>query len=277
MHWLLTNWELVVPLLAAALVLVFDVVYYARGKEPPLRAYLAVVLIVVGSISITLISQDRPEILHLASHLKLDYASGNPYVEELIDDNLTDLKDSLEKRSFETKSLDSTVEELLRAIKHTEAEDSVNATDYGIPWAREFKDYQQENLKAIDRGVHITRVFIIPASILTDEEKAGALWESIRAQKLKGIDVKFVKEAQLIHYHGYQSHQHGMVEFRFGGKSRLLMIEAVRYWEAIERQEPPRLVVEWDPQAAKSEDDYFAWLILRPEVADVNPKAARPF
>src|ERR1700674_4977698 len=111
MHWLLTNWELVVPLLAAALVLVFDVVYYARGKEPPLRAYLAVVLIVVGSISITLISQDRPEILHLASHLKLDYASGNPYVEELIDDNLTDLKDSLEKRSFETKSLDSTVEE----------------------------------------------------------------------------------------------------------------------------------------------------------------------
>jgi hypothetical protein len=277
MHWLFIHLELLLPLSVAAVVMLFEVIQKFRQKEAlPLRAYLAVTLLLLAGIGITMIAQDRPEISHLGAHLKADYADGNSYVEEMIDHILYHLKGSMEKRGFETESLDSTLRELLRAIPRCQRGDSILAIDYGIPWGAEFKAYGTANLNAAERGVAITRVFIVPDVIINVQADADGLWRAMKEQSLKGIKVKFVREAQLTPLQTYQDNAKGMVEFKFGGKS-LLMVEAVPYWEAMRLNVPPKLDVKWDADAIRDVERYFSWLTGQADVKDINPQGPRPF
>ena len=176
-----------VPLAAAATVLLFELVQKMRQKEAlPLRAYLAVVLIVISGISITMIAQDRPQIPHLAAHLKIDYADGNGYVEDLIDSTLADLDESLKNRGFETQSLRETLREVVRATDRTKKGDMTFAIDYCIPWKGDFSDYERANESASARGVLINRVFIVPDLIIKDVKNAKSCWDDMTTQKKKG-------------------------------------------------------------------------------------------
>lgn len=283
MHWILAHWELVVPLTVAAFVLVFEVVQKMRQVEAmPLRAYLVVVLLLIAGMSLTMIAQDRPQVPHLAAHLKMDYAEGNAYVEDLIDSTLGNLHEYLEDRSLETQSIRETLREVVRATDRTRKGDGMFAIDYCIPWEGDFSDYRRANEGAVARGVVINRVFIVPNLIIKDAKKAKACWDAMTKQKRLGIEVRFAKESELDkfeRYHEFDSDR-GMVEFRLG-KSSVLMFEAVRYWEAIEKGEPPKLTVTWQPRVVEREEKYFSWLVspspAGPGVRDVDPKKPQPF
>ncbi len=262
LRWIIDHWELLVPLLAAVAVLGFDLFQQLRKKETAsVRAYLTVILLFLTIIVITMIHEDKPEIDHIAGHLKTDYAIGNPYVEDFIQDDLTDLKNALTTKQFETKSLTSTVEELLRALKYMQKGDRINAIDYGIPWGSTFMDYQQANIRAAANGVIITRIFIIPDLIVKNEGKAAPLLESMQEQSRNGIKVEWVKESEISKHINYQNAM-GMVEFKFGSRGSVLMVEAIPYWQAVDRNEPPRLLVYWgNAPLIQNEERNFDWLI----------------
>ena len=172
MHWITEHWEILAPLVAAGIAFLFDIVLRIRGKElVPIRAYLYVILLLLAAVSFALVSQDRPQIDHLAVHLKMDYTNGNPYLNELIDSNLSRLKNGLSGEEFVTGSLESTLAELNRGMQSLGNGDIIRAIDYGIPWQKEFKDYQAANLVASTKHVAITRIFIIPDLILQDAQK----------------------------------------------------------------------------------------------------------
>lgn len=280
MSWIMEHWEVLVPLLGAALALIFDVVLKLRNKElVPIRAYLYVILLVLAAIAFTLASQDRPLIDHVALHLKGEYADGNPYLENLIDSQLGGLKNGLVGKEFSTESLESTFAELNRAMGALNDGDTICAIDYGIPWQKEFKEYQNANIQAALKKVDITRVFIIPQQVLDKPEDKRDLLESMKQQRSQGIKVKFVLEKQLESLSYYRQHDRGMVEFRFKNRGTTLMVEALRYWEAIKRGEPPTLRVVWKPEEISGEDHYFEWLVSPTSsgVRDFDPAAAAPF
>ena len=187
MHWILAHWELVVPLAVAAFVLVFEVVQKMRHVEAvPLRAYLVVVMLLIAGISLTMIAQDKPQVAHLAAHLKMDYAEGNAYVEDLIETTLGNLHENLQERSFETQSIDETLREVVRATDRTKKGDQMFAIDYCIPWEGDFSDYRRANENAVKRGVVINRVFIVPDLILKDAKKTKSCWDAMTKQKAWG-------------------------------------------------------------------------------------------
>ena len=102
----------------------------------------------------------------------------------------------------------------------------------------------------------------------------------MKQQRNSGIKVMFTLESQLKNSTYYQQHNRGMVEFQYSGRGEILMLETVRYWEAIQRGEPPTLRVVWKPSELKDEDDYLNWLLNSPQssgVKDFDPKAPAPF
>jgi hypothetical protein len=96
-----------------------------------------------------------------------------------------------------------------------------------------------------------------------------------RSRAERGIKVKFIKEADASQYGFYNAHDNkGMVEFRFEGKP-LLMVEAVPYYVALNKGEPPKLDVTWDAAAIQIEEAYFESLTHVGEIHDLEKGTAR--
>jgi hypothetical protein len=187
MNWIQINWELLIPLCGAVIVTLFEFILKLFQKEPvPTRAYLFVIMLALAGISLTLIAQDRPEIAHLSSHMKADHADGRHYVEDLIDDTLYPLEESLEKKGFETDSLYATNRELMRAISRCHGGETIWAIDYGLHWKSEFKDYALANADCASKGVRITRIFVIPEQTIKNKPEADDLWDEMQEQSRKG-------------------------------------------------------------------------------------------
>ncbi|TLY43888.1 MAG: hypothetical protein E6K61_01245, partial [Nitrospirae bacterium] len=131
-QWILNNWHLVSAVLAVAAFVIFDVYENRTGGKwsLPIKVYLGAILVLLATIMVSLAMQHRPHIDHLRAQLRVDYAKGNPYLEDKIDTALNKLKDQLDGQQLGTTVTDMTLDELIRGVKHTGRQDLILATDY---------------------------------------------------------------------------------------------------------------------------------------------------
>jgi predicted acylesterase/phospholipase RssA len=129
------------------------------------------------------------ELLHprLESCWPEEWMERNPYdgsLEQLLKGMRRDV-DHLALRQHELlgHGLTGANETLVNAMTKSQQGDEVYAVDYGqIDWGKHFGPYSKANQEAVERGVKIHRVFIIPPS-LTQHERLESLVDAIFEQK----------------------------------------------------------------------------------------------
>ena len=264
-QWILNNWHLVSAVLAVAAFVIFDVYENRTGGKwsLPIKVYLGAILVLLATIMVSLAMQHRPHIDHLRAQLRVDYAKGNPYLEDKIDTALNKLKDQLDGQQLGTTATDMTLDELIRGVKHTGRQDLILATDYGIlPWQTSFRDYQDANLAAPKRGVAVTRVFIIPDQLLQNGDRLTSLLSAMKEQNENGITVKVALKSKLDQQPKYKFKQ-GMVLLEYQNREPVLMEESNGYYETGYNGFPSAYTmrVTWGEARVREYEEFLGWLV----------------
>ncbi|MBI4400469.1 MAG: hypothetical protein HY581_02415 [Nitrospirae bacterium] len=206
-----------------------------------------------------------------ALELMLMRANGNPYLEDRIKSSLHQMEQELADGLLKTQLVNTTPEELLRGIENTRQGDSIYAVDYGIDWeGTDFNEYLLANLKAADRGVKITRVFII-----SDKQPPRELCKVMKRQLEAGIAVRIAEKDKLTPYREYQESRKARIIFQYQNKHSVLMIETIPFPD-LKLGEPYLLDVTWGNQKVDDSKKYVDWLTNEERSKAFDPSRCGP-
>lgn len=279
--WLSHNFKLLLPATVTIVLLAVDGVRSLMKKETttPVKIYFVLILAMLLEITWGLSSTNQPKVEELRDSMRFQYGE-NPYLDDKIDVTLKDLASQLGSKHFQARPLNGTLEELLRAVERTVPGDTIDAIDYGIPWSKEFREYQLQNIRAAKRGVAITRVFIIPDETIRNPIAAEDLWNSMKEQINNGIKVKFGTRSRIRDHREYRPE--GFVIFNFKRGSPVIMVEVHPYYLILLHPDEPYLLnITWSMEDVSGYQNFFDWLIaVAPQqglIQDISVNAARPF
>jgi hypothetical protein len=246
----------------------------SKRKMPPYRVYLGLIILNLGAVTEMLIHLDKLEedhgLAHIQGHL-IEKAGGNPYILDLIDRHVGLLRE-LATTSGPIKGL--TVDDATLALDATNAGDCVAAIDYGSDWDRNLSSYELQHPSALNRGVHINRIFVLTNELLSDPERQKSLWKTMKRQaqmigndkQKTGIAVMYVLKSELGTGLPSSAHGNGMVYFQYSNGSVVLLTQT--------EITPPVIQDGYlDPNSreVQSWKQYFKWLMSLTVVHSVSP------
>jgi hypothetical protein len=201
----------------------------------------------------------------------LQHAKGNPYLEDRIKTTVQQIARELNAGQFTTQLLNTTAQELLRGIENTKQGDYILAVDYGMDWeGLDYSPYLRANLEAANRGVQITRVFIVSRK----PPKRG-LCHVMKRMHEAGIKVKTAVKEQLAGQREYEASKAARVIFHYRNKYAVLMIESTPLPD-LKLGDPYLVDVAWEPRKVEESIHYIDWLMDKKQSGPFDPRVCGP-
>jgi hypothetical protein len=167
--------------------------------------------------------------------------------------------------------LNTTAQELLRGIENTKQGDYILAVDYGMDWeGLDYSPYLRANLEAANRGVQITRVFIVSRK----PPKRG-LCHVMKRMHEAGIKVKTAVKEQLAGQREYEASKAARVIFHYRNKYAVLMIESTPLPD-LKLGDPYLVDVAWEPRKVEESIHYIDWLMDKKQSGPFDPRVCGP-
>jgi hypothetical protein len=198
-------------------------------------------------------------------------AKGNPYLEDRIKATIQQLAQELNTGQFRTQLLNTTAKELLRGIENTKQGDYILAVDYGMDWeGLDYSPYLRANLEAANRGVEITRVFII-----SGKPRKRGLCHVMKRMHDAGIRVKTAVKEQLSGQREYETSKAARVIFHYRNKHAVLMIESIPLPD-LKLGDPYLVDVAWEPRKVEESIHFIDWLMDKKQSGPFDPRTCGP-
>jgi hypothetical protein len=209
----------------------------------------------------------------LFDHL-MRQAKGNPYLEDRIAATMQQLVTELKDGRFTTQLLNTTAKELLRGVQNTKQGDFILAVDYGMDWeGLDYSPYLQANLEAANRGVQITRVFIVSGK--PGKPLKRGLCHVMKRMHDAGIRVRTAAKEQLSGQRQYEASKAARVIFHYGNRHAVLMIESTPLPD-LKLGDPYLVDVAWEPRIIEESIHYIDWLMDKKQSGPFDPRACGP-